>query len=232
PLPAETERRQGGFVVDASTRVVAAPGDAAAQQAARQFVAMLRESTGTGLRLAGADAAGAAIVFASGPALDAGDEGYALEVGPGGVRITARGPAGLFYGGVSLWQLLTADERLPVTLPALRIRDQPRFAWRGFMLDSARHMQDVEQIKRLLDQMARHKLNVFHWHLTDDQGWRLQIRRYPRLTEVGAWRTPAGKAGQGADGRPVRYGGFYTQEQAREIVDYAAKLHITVVPEI
>ncbi len=232
PLPASIEPGQGEFVVNASTQIVVATDDAAARQAAQQFVDMLRASTGTALAVRTGKAEDAAIVFATDAALDTGEEGYVLEIAPEGVRIAARTPTGLFYGGVSLWQLLTTDDSLPATLPAARIQDQPRFAWRGFMLDSARHMQSVEEIKQLLDQMARHKLNVFHWHLTDDQGWRLEIKRYPKLTEVGAWRTPAGKAGEGANGKPVRYGGFYTQEQAREIVDYAAKLHIAVVPEI
>jgi hexosaminidase len=232
PLPARIDRAQGDFAVNAATPVAFVQGDAAAQQTAQQFVDMVRESTGAALSLREGAIDGAAIVFATDPALATGAEGYVLEIAPTGIRIAARAQAGLFYGGVSLWQLLSAGEGLPASLPALRIEDQPRFAWRGFMLDSARHMQSVEAIKRLLDQMARHKLNVFHWHLTDDQGWRLEIKRYPKLTEVGAWRTPAGKAGQGAGGRPMRYGGFYTQAQAREIVEYAAKRHITVVPEI
>ena len=231
PQPARVEPGQGRFVVGAATPVVAAAGDEAAREAAARFVDMLHESTGTTLPQAEAGGAGA-IVFATDPQLDTAAEGYVLEVGEAGVRITARDPAGLFYGGVSLWQLLTAAESLPVAVPALRIADAPRFGWRGFMLDSARHPQGMDQIKRLLEQMARHKLNVFHWHLTDDQGWRLEIKGYPKLTEVGAWRTPAGKAGVGADGQPVRYGGFYTQAQAREIVEYARRLHITVVPEI
>ncbi len=231
PQPAEAVPGQGRFVVRADTRVVAAPGDAAAREAAARFVEMVRESTGASLPL-GEGAADGAIVFATDPQAGAAAEGYVLEVGEAGVRIGAADAAGLFYGGVSLWQLLGAAEALPVAVPAVRIADAPRFRWRGFMLDSARHIQSVDEIKRLLDQMARHKLNTFHWHLTDDQGWRLEIKRYPRLTEVGAWRVPAGKAGTGADGQPVRYGGFYTQAQAREIVEYAQKLHITVVPEI
>jgi len=157
-----------------------------------------------------------------------------LEITPAGTSIRAGDAAGLFYGAVTLWQLLTggAGLALPATLPALRITDSPRFRWRGFMLDSARHMQSVEHIKRLIDQAARHKLNTFHWHLVDDQGWRLEIKRYPKLTEVGAWRIPAGKAGIGPDGQPLRYGGFYTQAEARDIVAYAAERHITIVPEI
>ncbi|WP_433853158.1 family 20 glycosylhydrolase [Stenotrophomonas nitritireducens] len=231
PQPLRVEPAQGRFVLTADTRVVAAPGDAAARDAAARFVELVHESTGATLVLG--DAAGAgAIVFVTDPQAGAAAEGYALDVGDAGVRVAAGDAAGLFYGGVSLWQLLGNAEALPVAVPALRIADAPRFRWRGFMLDSARHLQSVEQIKRLLDQMARHKLNTFHWHLTDDQGWRLEIRRYPKLTEVGAWRVPAGKAGVGADGKPVRYGGFYTQAQAREIVEYARRLHITVVPEI
>ncbi|WP_242163962.1 family 20 glycosylhydrolase [Lysobacter sp. M15] len=234
PMPASTARGEGGFPVRADTPVIAAANDPAARQAAQQFARLLEESFGAAPRVSDAGDAGHAIAFITDPQLKASAEGYVLEVSSDGVRIRARGAAGLFYGGVSLWQLLSADgeNQLPVTLPAVRIDDAPRFAWRGFMLDSARHLQSVGEIKRLLDQMARHKLNVFHWHLTDDQGWRLEIKRYPKLTQVGAWRVPAGKAGRDSVGKPVRYGGFYTQAQAREIVEYARQLHITVVPEI
>ena len=123
-----------------------------------------------------------------------------------------------------------------VVLPALRIDDAPRFAWRGLMLDSARHFQSPEFMERLLDWMALHKLNVLHWHLTDDQGWRLEIPKYPRLTAIGAWRVPAGRAAA-ADidpitGRPRLYGGYYTQDNVRRIVRHAAERGITIVPEI
>ena len=109
---------------------------------------------------------------------------------------------------------------------------QPRFAWRGAMLDSARHFQSPEFIKRFIDQLALLKLNTLHWHLTDDQGWRIEIKRYPKLTEVGAWRRPAGAAGTDANGQPVRYGGFYTQDEIRDIVRYASERYVTIVPEI
>ncbi len=231
PAPAQASPGQGHFVVAPDTPVVAAAADPAARAAADRFIAMLRESTGVSLRQV-ESATAPAIVFSTDAKLDAKAEGYALEIAPDGIRIRARDGAGLFYGGVSLWQLLTTADTLPVRVPAVRIADAPRFGWRGFMLDSARHIQSVDEIKRLLDQMARHKLNVFHWHLTDDQGWRLEIKRYPKLTEVGAWRIPAGKAGQDAAGKPVRYGGFYTQAEARAIVEYARLRHITVVPEI
>src|SRR5204863_5845892 len=122
------------------------------------------------------------------------------------------------------------------SLPAIAIEDAPRFAWRGLLLDSARHYQSPEFIRRFIDAMALHKLNVLHWHLTDDQAWRLEIRKYPRLTSVGAWRVPAGAAPAGdidpATGKPRLYGGFYSQDTVRALVAYAAERAITIVPEI
>jgi hexosaminidase len=121
----------------------------------------------------------------------------------------------------------------PADLPAVSIDDSPRFAWRGFMLDSARHYQSVETIKSIIDTMAAHKLNVLHWHLVDDQAWRLEIKKYPKLTSEGSWRVPAGAAGRDPKtGKPIRYQGFYTQDQARDLVAYAAARGITIVPEI
>jgi hexosaminidase len=171
---------------------------------------------------------GAAIRLVRRPGL--GPEAYRLTVGKGGARIEASDPAGLYYGAVTLWQLITADGgQGRATLAPMTIEDRPRFRWRGLMLDSARHFQTLAEIRRLIDWMALHKLNVLHWHLTDDQGWRLQILKYPRLTEVGAWRTPpAGSPDQG----PRPYGGVYTQAEARAVVAYAAARHILVVPEI
>ncbi|NQW41255.1 MAG: family 20 glycosylhydrolase, partial [Cryomorphaceae bacterium] len=119
------------------------------------------------------------------------------------------------------------------TLPAMTVRDQPAFAYRGMHLDVCRHFFDVDFVKRYLDLMAEHKMNRFHWHLTEDQGWRIEIKRYPRLTDVGAWRN-ASQVGPYGDQRfdSTRYGGFYTQDEVREIVAYAAARHITVIPEI
>jgi len=232
PQPAALTHGTGQFVLTLDTPVVAAADDAPARQAAAHFVRILGEHSPQHLSVRDQSPA-PAIVFVTDPELDTPAEGYVLDVSPGGITISAGDGAGLFYGAVSLWQLLSAPQTdFPVAIPALKINDAPRFRWRGFMLDSARQMRSVEHIKRMLEQMARHKLNTFHWHLTDDQGWRLEIKRYPRLTEVGAWRIPAGKAGVDADGNPVRYGGFYTQDEAREIVEYARQLHITVVPEI
>jgi hexosaminidase len=159
-------------------------------------------------------------------------------VSPAGITISASQSAGLFYGTMTLWQLLT---QVPgpsnrVAVPALEIDDAPRFGWRGLMLDSVRHFQTIDFIKTLIDAMAREKLNVLHWHLTDDQGWRLEIKKYPKLTEIGAWRVPAGEAAQRdidpATGKARLYGGYYSQAQVRDLVAYAAARNITIVPEI
>lgn len=147
------------------------------------------------------------------------DEAYELVYGPSGATLKALTPAGLTHGRTT-WKALQAS---PVPLEAGRIEDEPRFGWRGFMLDVSRHFYPVSAIKGLLDRMAALKLNRFHWHLVDDQGWRLEVPGYPKFTEVGAWRT-------GEDGRP--YGGFYTAADVAEVVAYAAARAITVVPEI
>jgi hexosaminidase len=167
---------------------------------------------------------------------ETGPEGYKLDVTPDGITIAAGQGAGLFYGAVTAWQLLTEVPSHSVTVPAMRIDDAPRFRWRGLLLDSARHYQSPEFVKAFIDAMALHKLNVLQWHLTDDQAWRLEIRRYPRLTKIGAWRVPEGAAAaQDIDPRthkPRLYGGYYSQAQVRAIVRYAADRHVTIVPEI
>lgn len=150
-------------------------------------------------------------------------EAYTLAVDDAGIRIKAGSPAGFFYGTQTLLQLLPAGPVSgKITLKETWIKDSPRFKHRGVMLDVARHFFGVEEIKGLLDVLASLKINRFHWHLTDDQGWRIQIHKYPKLTEVGGYRTEDGK----------RYGGYYTQEQIKEVVRYAAERYITVVPEI
>ncbi|MES1199279.1 MAG: family 20 glycosylhydrolase, partial [Pseudomonadota bacterium] len=159
----------------------------------------------------------------------AGEEAYRIQVETRRIVVRASGDAGLFYGATTLWQLATLNPgRGGVDIPAVTINDAPRFAWRGLMLDSARHFQSVSFVKHFIDAMATEKFNVLHWHLTDDQGWRLEIKKYPRLTTIGAWNTPAGDAGL----HQRRSGGFYTQAQVREVVAYAAARHITIVPEI
>jgi len=238
PYPLKIERGSGHFTLTPQTLVVAATGHPAEAKAAARFIARVKESSGVTLEYRDAAVTPASeqgtIRFEIQTPPGLRPETYALRIAPEGMGILATDEAGFFYAHVTASQLLDAANiaGLPATLPEIFIIDHPRFAWRGFMLDSSRHLQSTEQIKQLIDQAARHKLNTFHWHLVDDQGWRLEIKQYPKLTEVGAWRIPAGKAGHGPDGQPIRYGGFYTQEEAREIVAYAAERHITIVPEI
>lgn len=166
------------------------------------------------------------------------DEGYGLEVSPEVITIEAATRAGIFYGAQTLRQLYLSEKSesvQAVKLACLSIYDKPRFSWRGLMLDVSRHFMPLDFIKRLLDALAFHKLNVFHWHLTDDQGWRIEIKKYPELTKKGAYRasTLIGHSNE----RPRIYddtphGGFYTQDEIREIVVYAAERHIRIVPEI
>ena len=233
PQPAQVRVGQGSYAVDAQTAIHIAPGDKAAADAAHYLADLLTRTRGWRLAIredATATSHGGIVLHSDAHAGVAQAEGYVLDVDADGVRIVSRDAGGLFYGAISAWQLLTSDAtKGRVAVPFLHVADWPRFAWRGLMLDSARHFQSPDDIKVILDAMAQHKLNVFHWHLTDDQGWRLQIRRYPKLTEVGAWRKPPGPLSESA---AAIYGGYYTQTQVRDIVAYAAARHITVVPEI
>ncbi|CAM5743391.1 putative Beta-hexosaminidase [Streptomyces afghaniensis 772] len=201
----------------------------------------LRQATGLPLREGRepGDAGGDGIGLQLDPGL--GPEEYRLVSDGNGVLIEGGSPAGVFWGAQTLRQLLGPDayRRAPLgrdrawAVPYLTIRDAPRFRWRGLMLDVARHFMRKDDVLRCLDLMAAHKLNVFHFHLTDDQGWRIQIERHPRLTEIGSWRART-KTGHRAsplwEEKP--HGGYYTQDDIREIVAYAAERHITVVPEI
>jgi hexosaminidase len=236
PWPAHLTLQTGSFTVKDGAVVHSDRGDKDGARIARYLADLVRRSRG--LKLSASDKAGDIRLEHLTDPNATGAEGYRLAVTSGGVTISASHTAGLFYGAVTLWQLMTQQpgKADSIVLPALSIDDQPRFAWRGLLLDSARHYQSPDFIKALIDAMAREKLNVLQWHLTDDQGWRLQIKRYPRLTQIGAWRVPAGAAAQTdidpKTGKPRLYGGFYTQKQARDIVAYAAQRNITVVPEI
>jgi hexosaminidase len=226
PRPAAIVEKPGPAIRFADrVFVMTAPRDAEARDAARILADFLRKSGGPRLVPAARIHGAPAIRFVRRPGF--APEGYALDIKGGGATIIASSRAGLLYGAISLWQLMTEAPR--GRLARLHVEDQPRFAWRGLMLDSARHYQSPAFIRRLLDAMAASKLNILHWHLVDDQGWRLQIRKYPRLTEIGAWRRPA--TVPGAPPLPVE-GGYYSQAEVRAIVAYAAARHITIVPEI
>ena len=184
-------------------------------------------------------------LWADGPA-DLGGEGYTLNITPQEIQIHAQKPAGIFYGIQTIRQMLPPEvddlnraTRARWAIPCAQITDKPRFVWRGMMLDVSRHFFPKEEIERILDYLAMLKMNTFHWHLADDGGWRLQVERFPQLTEVGAWRkwTPATWDYQnlffpGLQSGDRLYGGYYTKADVREIVRYAADRHITIVPEI
>ncbi len=172
-----------------------------------------------------------------------GTEGYTLDINEKGIQIKANGNAGLFYGWKTIMQLLpaavysnTLQTNANWSLPFVSIIDKPRFGWRGMMLDVSRHFFSKEDVKTFIDDMARYKLNRFHWHLTDDQGWRIEIKSLPRLTSVGAWR--ADRKGKWSNittpalDEPKTYGGFYTQEDIKEVVAYAKARFIEVIPEV
>ena len=238
PAPRELIAAEGQFVVTRQTPVSFESGSAG-EAAARHLVDLLKRTRNFDLPIdapAKPDAKGVIrFELTAGERRD-GQEGYSLTISPERIVVSAADSRGLFYGAVTLWQLMTpGPDADSIALPALTIHDSPRFRWRGLMLDSARHFQSPAFIRQFIDWMSLHKLNVLHWHLVDDQAWRLEIRKYPKLTSVGAWRVPAGAAASDIDpatGKPRLYGGFYTQDEVRDIVAYAAERHIVIVPEI
>ncbi len=236
PWPAQVTRLPGAFELRPGLVIVASAAEAASAAAVQALLA----PAGFALPIqpAAAPSAPAIRLRLTGQLGALGREGYRLTAGPAGLDLAAAEPAGLFYAVQTLRQLLPPEIEAPGASPAPRwavpaceIVDAPRFSWRGFMLDEGRHFQGKEAVLQTLDLMALQKLNVFHWHLTEDQGWRIEIKKYPRLTEIGSRRAGTSPGYWGAhDGVP--YGGFYRQEEIREIVAYAAQRHITVVPEI
>jgi hexosaminidase len=245
PWPQQVTLRAGAFKLTPQTRIYVDP---ASRQTATFLTARLRQSTGYPFKtrttfFSARAVAGGILLTTRAANTNLGPEGYELTVAPDSVVLRAPTHAGLFYGVQTLFQLLPPEifssnvvRAADWQMPCLQIEDWPRFRWRGFMLDVARHFYNRQQVEQILDAMAFQKLNRFHWHLTDDQGWRIEIKKYPKLTQVGAWRAgvgfgldPKSTTAYGPDGR---YGGFYTQADIREVVAYAAARHITIVPEI
>jgi len=243
PEPVLATAQPGAFTLTAGTIILT---DRATTALGRQLAHYLEPSTGFALRVqSSAPATGRRISLAIDSRLARlAPEGYTLDVEPQRIVLRAPQPAGIFYGIQTLRQLLPVEifrealvSGVKWEIPAVRIEDRPRFAWRGMHLDVGRHFMPKEFVKKYLDLLALHKMNTFHWHLTEDQGWRLEIRKYPKLTEVGAWRkqTIVGhQPGRIEDAKfdGVRHGGYYTQDDVREIVEYAKERFITIVPEI
>jgi hexosaminidase len=259
PQPTDLRTGRGTFVLRRST-VIVADGEAAPE--AEQLAASLRSATGYDLPVVSRRRARRLYSTPGDPPrrrpwirlrLDDdpnhGDEGYALRVRPGGITLRARTRAGLFYAGQTLRQLFPTPILSPTlvtdakwTAPAVHIVDRPRFAWRGMHLDVARSFMPPDFVKKLIDTLALHKINRLHWHLTDDQGWRIEITSAPRLTSVGATRSETSIrsiASAGlinlfipSEGDGIPTSGFYTQDEIRDVVAWAAKRHVTIVPEI
>ena len=238
PLPASVQQGSGQFTFPAKVQlcVPSYTGDSV-KAVAKRWAGNFTKSTG--IKVSVGKKANAAIQLRLNSGL--APEAYDLQVTRERIVIEAARPAGFFYALQTLNQLLPsravmagvkATDVQAWTLPVVTIKDHPRFEWRGFMLDEGRHFYGKEEIKKLLDVMAAYKLNRFHWHLTEDQGWRIEIKKYPRLTEIGAWRNSKvlGWGEVKPDGQ--RYGGFYTQKDAREIVRYAQERFIEIVPEV
>ena len=236
PQPQTIHRASGSFTLDAETRIFAE--DAAAGE---MLAAYLRPATGYALPVEQEiDKAGwNTILLMRNDRAARSPEAYSLSVTPGRVTIGASHPHGFLYGMQTLRQLLPPEimrrekvDGVAWEIPALQISDAPAFGWRGLLLDVARHMFSVAEIKSFIDLMAFYKFNTLHWHLTDDQGWRIEIERFPRLTEISAFRaeTALPRDRDQFDGIP--YGGFYTQDEVRDIVAFAARRGITIVPEI
>jgi len=256
PLPQQMQVRAGTFTLCPSQAIPGAPApaairilaNAASLGNAQYLAALLFRSTGFQFQIvtnAGGAAIRNAIVLTTVNAnTNLGAEGYELTVVPDSVLVRATGQAGVFYGLQSLLQLLPPQilSPLPVrgvswTAPCVYIYDLPRFPWRGWMLDVSRHFLNKDDVKAFLDVMALHKLNTLHWHLVDDQGWRVEILSYPLLTQIGAWRNTVDyglnpSASPFAFNAAGQYGGFYTQNDVREIVAYASERHINIVPEV
>lgn len=224
PMPQVLEQTQGRFTL--ANGMVFGASTPESESVARYFIQKMKRATGYDFSVAPQGDINLTLSQEAG----LGQEGYQLKVTPKKVEVVAQTPQGLFYGLQSFMQLLPAEIESPDpvkgiqwTAQAVNISDQPRFSYRGVHIDPSRHFQTVEELKKEIDVLALFKINQLHWHLTDDQGWRIEIKKYPKLTEVGATRL---------DGERTEYKGFYTQEEVKDIVKYAADRFITVIPEL
>lgn len=245
PQPASlvVNEKQAGFHLTAATLLVV-PDNAEVKRSVALFAKQIETPTGYKLKtVTSSKSITKSISFSLSNDASIPDEGYKLKTAASGITLTAKKPAGIFYGIQTLLQLLPADivshsksTLKNWTIPSVTIDDYPRFGWRGLMLDVTRHFFTVAEVKEYIDQMVKYKFNMLHLHLVDDQGWRIEIKSLPKLTEVGAWRVPrVGRFGtfqKPQPGEKATYGGFYTHEDIKELVKYAAEHYINILPEI
>ncbi|MFB9844888.1 family 20 glycosylhydrolase [Mucilaginibacter ginsenosidivorans] len=233
PAPVSVKKADGQFVLSQET-VLYADSNTKAVSFFTEYL-QNRLNLRTQLKIGDAGSAGNSIVLTAKGTENLPEQGYRLTITPQQIIIAGKG-SGLFYGIQTVLQLIPADRTASIKIPCATIEDYPRFGYRGLMLDVCRHFFSVEFVKKMIDVMAYYKLNNFHWHLTDDQGWRIEIKKYPRLTEIGSQRAQTvignyhDRTPQQFDNTP--YGGYYTQDQIRDVVKYAADRYINIVPEI
>ena len=237
PEPVSIAQNSGSFALNSKTAIVAA---GKLESIAHGLQNDLTQATGFELPVQNRGKSNAIVLRTNRTLAKLGDEGYTLQVTPNGIEIDAYQPAGVFYGIQSLRQLLPVEsyrkakvEGVEWSVPCVKIEDQPRFSWRGLHLDVGRHFMPKEFVLKFIDLLAIHKLNVLHLHLTEDQGWRIEIKKYPKLTSVGSWRKES-MAGHYSENRydGIPHGGYYTQDDIREIVRYAQDRFVNVMPEI
>jgi hexosaminidase len=244
PMPVSMKVGNGSFEVSSST-ILVVPSNAELTKVATYFADRVKTASGIVLKTSSASSGNSTIEFVLNvkPVTELGREGYELEVGSEKVKLSANTPQGVFYGVQTLLQLMPKEVESQIIqsqvswkIPAVTVKDYPRFGWRGIMFDVSRHFFSKEYVKEYIDQLARYKFNRFHFHLTDDNGWRVEIKSLPKLTEVGAWRVPrTGTFGSNEPPKPGEkptYGGFYTQEDIKEIVQFAKDRYIEIIPEI
>jgi len=241
PVPAKVKVNPGQFVIRSNTSIVLSSDNQEMQNAIAIFNNLLDRAAGYRLPVTVSPASSNAIVCKINPSIS-NEEGYTLSVQKDLIVLEAKTPQGIFYGMQTLRQLLPFQIERPYlsniawTVPCVEIEDSPRFSYRGLMLDVCRHFMPKEFVFKFIDMLAYHKMNTFHWHLTDDQGWRIEIKKYPKLTQIGAFRnrTLEGRytSPENRKWDNTRYGGFYTQDDIKEVIAYAQKRFVTVIPEI
>lgn len=244
PAPVKLQTGNGAFTLGSLTTISISPQQPEVQKIASYLISRLNQSTGYNLKmLATASDGNIQLVMSSKSDETLGQEGYTLEINENKVVLTANAPAGLFYGVQTFIQLLPKEieskeikSQVKWQIPAISILDYPRFAWRGIMLDVSRHFFSKDYVKEYIDQLVKYKFNRLHLHLTDDHGWRVEIKSLPKLTQEGAWRVPRtgtfGSNDAPKPGEKPTYGGFYTQEDIKEIVQYAKDRYVEILPEI
>lgn len=245
PEPVNVEKGDGHFTITPGTSISVDENNPELVRLGEELAEMINSATWYNLKVSASSSTGNSIELTIDEETSSyeNEEAYSLISDESGVTIRAPSAAGIYYGIQTLRQLLPAEiehtdptlvpQNVEWSVPAVEIDDYPRFSYRGMHLDVARHFFPVEFVKKYIDLLAMYKMNRFHWHLTEDQGWRIEIEKYPRLTEISAYRdsTLAGHYGSGVwDGE--RYGGYYTKEEIREVVDYAAERYVTIIPEI